>query len=92
MSALGRTLCGILIGVGILVAGLSGLCSVMVILSAMPLSPIDLREGLPIVLLVGGVPFALGLLAVWGGRRMLRNDRGGDPPGDIESPPGGMHP
>lgn len=75
MSALGRTLCGILIAAGVLIAGLSGLCSVMVILSAMPLSPMDLREGLPIVLLVGGVPFGIGVLAIWGGMRLLRKGR-----------------
>lgn len=69
-----RLLGGVLIAIGALVSGLSGLCSVMLIISEMPLSEMDLKEGLPIVGIVGGIPFLIGLAAIFGGRRLLRTD------------------
>ena len=80
-----RLLGGLLLGLGILVAGASGLCSVLVIASEMPLSALDLREGLPIVLAFGGIPLLIGLAMIWGGRRLLRSDS--VPPSASPAPP-----
>jgi hypothetical protein len=70
---------GILIAVGILIAGASGLCSLyMVVSSDMYRSgaTAELLSMLPLVLLFGGIPFAIGLGLVFSGRSVIRRARG----------------
>lgn len=64
---------GILIAVGILIAGASGLCSLAVLFSGGGIAP-DLRM-LPLVLVAGGLPVALGVLIALGGRSLIRQAR-----------------
>jgi hypothetical protein len=71
-----KVLGGCMLGAGILIAGLSGLCSLMLILSEMPLTARDLSEGLPVVLVIGGVPFLVGIGLVFLGRFVIRQDYG----------------
>lgn len=59
---------GILLAVGILIAGVSGLCSLWGIISM-----ISEPGMIPIVLLVGGIPFAIGIGLVFAGRALLRS-------------------
>ena len=69
---------GILLAVGILVAGGSGLCS----LGFLVTGPTDI---LPLILLIGGVPFLIGLGLFFAGRSLLgsaRQER------EAEEPPG----
>jgi hypothetical protein len=74
-----KVLGGCMLGAGILIAGLSGLCSLMLILSEMPLSARDLSDGLPVVLVVGGVPFLVGIGLVFLGRFVIRQDYSSPP-------------
>ncbi len=71
-----KVLGGCMLGAGILIAGLSGLCSLMLILSEMPLTARDLSEGLPVVLVIGGVPFLVGIGLVFLGRFVVSQDYG----------------
>jgi len=61
---------GILIAVGILIAGASGLCS-MVALFGMG----NGANILPLVLLIGGIPLAVGVGLIFGGRALIRRAR-----------------
>ena len=64
---------GILIAVGILIAGASGLCSLAVLFGG-GLA----RESLsmfPLVLMIGGIPFAAGVGIAFGGRALIRSAR-----------------
>jgi len=65
---------GILLAVGILVAGVSGLCSL-----GMLVMGLGERSGaldfLPMVLLIGGIPFLIGLGLFFAGRSLLRAAR-----------------
>ena len=64
---------GILLAVGILVAGLSGLCSLAVLFS-----PGEFGSGLsmlPLVALFGGPPIAVGVGLTLGGRHLIRQAR-----------------
>lgn len=65
---------GLLLGAGILVAGASGLCS-LVLLGMGVADPAGVMTLLPIVLLVGGIPFAIGLGLFFLGRSLLRSAR-----------------
>ena len=65
---------GILLAAGILIAGVSGLCS-LVILGMGVTEPSGLVGMLPTILLVGGIPFAVGLGLFFLGRSMLRSAR-----------------
>lgn len=69
-----KMLGGCMLGAGILIAGLSGLCSLVLILTEMPLTARDLSEGLPVVLVIGGVPFLLGIGMLFLGRFLIRKD------------------
>jgi hypothetical protein len=64
---------GIMIAVGILIAGASGLCSLAVLFGGgfggESLSMI------PLILLIGGVPFAIGVGIAFGGRVLVRSAR-----------------
>jgi hypothetical protein len=65
---------GILIACGILLAGVSGLCTLVGLISGLG----DLGSTLsmlPLVLLYGGIPFAGGVALVIGGRTMIRQAR-----------------
>ena len=64
---------GLLLAVGILVAGVSGLCSLAVLV--MGVGGGGLADTLPLLLVVGGVPFAIGLGLFFGGRSLLRSAR-----------------
>jgi hypothetical protein len=63
---------GILLAIGILIAGASGLCSLAVL--------VGFGGGInmfPVVALIGGVPFLLGAALALTGRRILRQVRMG---------------
>ena len=70
---------GILIAIGILVAGASGLCSLMVLFSSGEMSGLGMW---PLVLMFGGVPFAAGVGLIFGGRAIIRSERRNIDPGD----------
>ena len=65
---------GILLAIGILIAGASGLCSLAVLVSGDFGSGADL-DALGIVAIVGGVPMVVGILIAFGGRSLLRSAR-----------------
>jgi hypothetical protein len=71
MSKLGG---GLMIGAGILIAGVSGLCSSLILWDSFSRDPqaggeyLDFSTAVPIL---GGIPFLIGLALIWGGRRML---------------------
>jgi len=65
---------GLLMGLGILIAGLSGLCTIFAAGSFL----LDPASGealtmLPAVFIFGGVPFVIGLGFFFGGRALLRS-------------------
>jgi hypothetical protein len=79
---------GILIAVGILIAGASGLCSLYMVFSSDTFragATGELLSMLPPVLLFGGIPFAVGLGLVFGGRSVIRRARDArkDADGDV---------
>jgi hypothetical protein len=62
----------ILLAVGILIAGASGLCTVVFFVTA------GAHGGLgvfPLMLVVGGIPFAIGLGLFFAGRALVRSGR-----------------
>lgn len=59
----------ILMAVGILIAGASGLCSLVVLGGA---SSNGFGEALGFVFMFGGIPFAIGLAMFFGGRALVR--------------------
>lgn len=70
-----------LLGVGILIAGLSGLCT-LVMLGAGLFDPSTWSGSseyvtmiLPMAAIFGGIPFAIGLALFFAGRHLLRSDR-----------------
>ena len=63
---------GILIAVGILVAGGCGLCSLAILFGSGEMTGVDMW---PVVLVVGGIPMAIGVLIAFGGRALLRSAR-----------------
>ena len=69
---------GILIAIGLLVAGGSGLCSLMVLFSSGEMSGLGMW---PLVLF-GGIPFAAGVGLIFGGRALIRSERRVIDPGD----------
>ena len=66
---------GVMLAVGILVAGASGICSLAFLFSDGMGG--DILGTLPIVLMVGGIPFGLGALLTVGGWALLRSEREG---------------
>ena len=60
---------GILMAVGILIAGGSGLCSMVVLFTPGEYSGFAM---LPAVLTFGGIPFAIGVAMAFGGRALRR--------------------
>ena len=65
---------GILLAVGILIAGASGLCSLAILFSGGGLSSYDLSM-IPMVLIIGGIPFAIGVAIAFGGYALIRSAR-----------------
>ena len=63
---------GILIAVGFLIAGASGLCSLAVLFGNGEMTGLNM---LPLVLIIGGLPIALGVLIGLGGRSLIREAR-----------------
>jgi hypothetical protein len=63
---------GALLAVGILIAGLSGLCSLAILFGSGEFSGFDMW---PAVLMFGGIPFAIGVAMALGGRALIRRDR-----------------
>jgi hypothetical protein len=65
---------GILLAVGILIAGASGLCSLAVLFSSG--GELGNGSGLwPLVLVIGGIPFAAGAGMGYGGWALIRQAR-----------------
>ncbi len=67
-----KILGSIMLAVGILIAGASGLCSLVVFGSGMSQGGNGLGELFGIVLIVGGIPFGIGLALFFGGRALVR--------------------
>jgi hypothetical protein len=63
---------GILLAIGILIAGASGLCSLVVLLSSGEFGGGGM---LGVVLLVGGIPFALGAGLAFAGQTLIKQAR-----------------
>ena len=67
---------GLLLAIGIMIAGASGLCTI--VFDIMALSEARSAEGLSFIalsLLVGGIPFVIGLGLFFWGRWLLRHAR-----------------
>lgn len=62
----------IMIAVGILVAGLSGLCTVMMFV-AEPSAENFSAESIGIVTIFGGIPFAIGIGLIFLGRYLVKS-------------------
>ena len=70
---------GILMAVGILIAGASGLCSLVVLFGGTGTGG-NIIDGISVVLMFGGLPFAIGLAMFFGGDRRIgiaRRERAG---------------
>ena len=67
---------GILIAVGILIAGASGLCSLAILIGG-GMGP-EAISMLPMVLVIGGIPFAVGVLIAIGGGALIKSAREDD--------------
>jgi hypothetical protein len=63
---------GILLAIGILIACGSGLCSLAVLFTPGEYSGFSMW---PAVLTFGGIPFAIGMAAIFGGRALIRSAR-----------------
>ena len=71
---------GILLAIGILIAGASGLCSVAFLVATLGSAA---RSGdafsgagmVPMVVIVGGIPFFVGVGLIVAGRALIRSDR-----------------
>jgi hypothetical protein len=78
---------GILLAIGILIAGASGVCSLVVLFSSGEFGGSGM---LGAVLLIGGIPFALGAAIAFGGQTLIKQARkereptGGDVPNVVE--------
>ena len=68
-----KTLGGILLGVGILIAGLSGLCSLIFFATEMTSPHSNTSELIGMVLFIGGIPFAIGLGLFFLGRHLIKS-------------------
>jgi hypothetical protein len=63
---------GLLMAVGILIAGGSGLCSLGVLFSSGEFGGVEMW---PVVLIVGGIPLAAGVGIAYGGYALFRSGR-----------------
>jgi hypothetical protein len=71
---------GILLAIGILIAGASGLCSLVMFAGAFTES--DPGSTIAMVTIVGGPPFLIGVGLFLGGRALLKSDRP-KPPAEV---------
>ena len=69
---------GLLMTFGVLIGGLSGLCTVVFL--GFSLSTPGDRSMLPLVVLIGGPPIAVGLALFFGGRHLWRRGAPAPPP------------
>ena len=69
-----KVLGGILLGIGLIMALLSGLCSALLFLD-----PNLNWEDVQIILVVGGIPFAIGAALAVGGWFLFRSEEPGGP-------------
>jgi hypothetical protein len=79
----------IMMGVGILIAGLSGLCSVAVAVMGLGSSGIDagvIVQGLGVIAVFGGIPFAMGLGLFFGGRSVVRRAEEAEARSNLDDP------
>jgi hypothetical protein len=65
---------GILLAIGILIAGASGLCTV-VFLTMTVGHGAGGAEGFSLMLVVGGIPFTIGMGLFFAGRALIREDQ-----------------
>lgn len=63
---------GVLLAIGILIAGASGLCTVVFFVTTVGRGSAD---AVPLMLVIGGIPFAVGMGLVFAGRALIREDR-----------------
>lgn len=72
----------LLLGCGIIVAGLSGLCTLIVAGSALvgSSSGEEALSVIPASLIFGGIPVAIGIGLFFGGRALVRSAKDDDPP------------
>ncbi len=82
-----RIIGGILLAIGILVAGVSGLCSLLLLTEQSSWSGPAAAESLTIIAVVGGIPFLVGLGIVFLGRHLLRTAPPPAQPPTREGPP-----
>lgn len=61
---------GILLAIGILIAGASGICSLVVLVSSLGDGSMILT-----ILVIGGIPFLIGLGLFYAGRALIRSGR-----------------
>ncbi|MEO6718345.1 MAG: hypothetical protein ABIM50_14005 [Novosphingobium sp.] len=67
-----RTLGGILLGIGILIAGLSGLCSLIFFVTEATSPHSNLSDVAMMDLMFGGIPFAIGIGMIFLGRHLIK--------------------
>jgi hypothetical protein len=67
-----KILGGILLAIGILIAGASGLCSLMMLSSGSGMD--DIGGMLPLVLIFGGIPLAVGVAFGFAGWFLIRSE------------------
>ena len=63
---------GILLAIGILIAGVSGLCTLVALISSLSDGPMGM---IPVALIVGGIPMLIGGGLIYAGLYFLRQDR-----------------
>jgi NhaP-type Na+/H+ or K+/H+ antiporter len=68
-----KMLGGILLAMGVLIAGTSGLCSLYFLVQFAARSQSSTDQWLPQILIVGGLPLAMGLGLFFVGRKLLRS-------------------
>lgn len=78
-----KLLGGILMAVGLLVALASGICTLVVLVSGLN-APAEWTAMIPAVLIVGGIPFAIGTALFLTGRALVRQTDGDAPNGDAD--------
>ena len=77
----------LLMAVGVLIAGLAGLCSAgfLVMVLSQPGSASGALTGIPMILIFGGVPIAIGIGVFIGGRELWRGPSRPSPRADPKS-------
>ncbi len=69
---------GILLAIGILIAGASGLCTITFVVSAIGSAVNSHQEFggagmIPLIAIVGGIPFLVGVGLIFAGRALIRS-------------------